>query len=90
MIEKNQKILVACVIKELEKFELNIFIVNLIEMSKLICALCSKKLQEPKLCPHCSQIFCKECINNYLSEKHFCPTCDNYIIDLVDCARLVE
>ena len=49
MIEKNQKILVACVIKELEKFELNIFIVNLIEMSKLICALCSKKLQEPKL-----------------------------------------
>ena len=59
-------------------------------MSKLICALCSKKLQEPKLCPHCSQIFCRDCINTYLAEKHFCPTCDNYIIDLVDCARLVD
>lgn len=38
-----------------------------IEMNKLSCSLCTQKLQSPKLCPHCSQIFCKECIGAYLA-----------------------
>lgn len=59
-------------------------------MDKLMCPICTGNLQLPKMCPHCSQVFCEQCITTYLAEKHFCPTCDNYIIDLVDCGRLVE
>lgn len=54
------------------------------------CPLCLKQLSQPKMCPHCSQVYCRACISEYLACKHFCPSCDNYIIDLVDCSRLVN
>ncbi len=59
-------------------------------MNKLECILCQKNYINPKMCPHCSEVYCEKCIKNYLSEKYFCPSCDNYIIELVDCNRLIE
>ena len=59
-------------------------------MDKLQCMLCRSPYQIPKMCPHCSQIFCNDCISGYLAVKHFCPICDNYIIDLVDCGRIMD
>ena len=58
--------------------------------SRLSCKICRNRYRTPKMCPHCSEVFCHGCIVDYLAEKHFCPTCDNYIIDLIDCGRLVN
>lgn len=61
-------------------------------MKQLACPLCRSQLQAPKMCPHCSQVYCHACIRSYLARQHFSPCCNEYIIDieLVDCSRLVS
>lgn len=39
------------------------------------CFICTEKLQEAHLCPHCSKPLCFLCITRWLSERQSCPHC---------------
>ncbi len=58
--------------------------------NSLNCPLCNRGHTEPLMCPHCSTVFCKGCINEYLKNNYsFCPHCDFHIMELADCKRLI-
>ncbi|XP_058817618.1 E3 ubiquitin-protein ligase TRIM37-like [Topomyia yanbarensis] len=39
------------------------------------CCICHNELQDTQLCPHCSKLFCKECITTWLTKEASCPCC---------------
>jgi hypothetical protein len=58
-------------------------------MDKLLCLLCRKNYKEPKMCSRCSEIYCQNCIETYLSKHHSCPSCNQILPELADCTRLI-
>lgn len=58
-------------------------------MDKLVCILCRLPYKEPKMCNHCSEIFCTRCITPYLEQNHLCPKCHHILPELADCTRLI-
>ena len=53
----------------------------LLPHESLICGICYDLLESPYECSGCSNLFCEECLNHYLSTKdeyrriYFCPIC---------------
>lgn len=46
----------------------------------LQCVICLDDANVARICPHCSQLFCDECISKWLNnESHDCPYC-RYVI----------
>ncbi|XP_070547530.1 zinc finger protein 423-like [Ptychodera flava] len=44
----------------------------------LQCAICQSRLTQPKVLPHCSHVFCRECLESMLRASSgilLCPTC---------------
>ena len=42
------------------------------------CSICLDNYKEPRMCFHCSKLFCSKCINNWIEQKSpngKCPNC---------------
>lgn len=52
------------------------------------CFICMENLRDARMCPRCSKLCCKQCIQRWLSEtRPQCPHCRAalHIHDLVNC-----
>ena len=46
------------------------------------CSICLDDFEEPKMCFHCSKMFCSKCINNWLEQESSdgkCPNCKGFL-----------
>ena len=57
------------------------------------CSICLNDFEEPKMCFHCSKLFCSKCINNWLeqvSSDGKCPNCKGCLEDKLVTIRWQE
>ncbi|XP_028396496.1 E3 ubiquitin-protein ligase TRIM37-like [Dendronephthya gigantea] len=55
------------------------------------CFICMEKLQDARMCPHCSKLCCSACIQRWMAERSTCPHCRGtlQLSEMVHC-RWVE
>ena len=46
-----------------------------LDQEMLKCTICFMMVSEPVMCPSCSTLACKKCLNEWLSTKTSCPNC---------------
>ena len=57
----------------------------------LSCQICYCKATESTMCPHCSKIYCQNCISKSLKLKSECPHCRIQIKgNLTNCSRFIN
>ena len=54
---------------------------NKIINNKIQCILCYNKVNKPKRCKFCSQLYCTECITKWLSLHDYCQNCKQKLSD---------
>lgn len=56
----------------------------------LSCFICKDKPKDHRMCPNCSKLFCKNCIQTKLHKLQRCPSCKIHLIkdSLVECKFL--
>ncbi|KAI8995139.1 hypothetical protein BC832DRAFT_596094 [Gaertneriomyces semiglobifer] len=58
----------------------------------LKCFICYERLNDPRMCPHCSKIGCEGCLQKWLEDRQSCPHCRSSLSTsaLIKCRFLEE